>query len=144
MHEICELCREREFERLFRTLKIWQRLSLLALNTRSIQRKLATYKVWYNRHRPHGSLGVLTPDEKASSCKAPQVQAIRAVEEVEPVFKIARDNLCDDPRLPILRIRVEFRRRAAGISQQSAGPLLFIIKNSGGGCPISVAGAYFM
>jgi len=63
--------------------------------------------------QPHGCLGVLTPDERASSCKAPEVQAIRAVEEVEPVFKIARENLCDDPRLPILRIRVEFRRRAA-------------------------------
>jgi len=78
-------------ERLFRTLKIWQRISLLAFNTRSIQRKLTTYRIWYNRRRPHGCLGVLTPDEKASSCKAPEVQAIRAAEEVEPVFKIARE-----------------------------------------------------
>ena len=100
-------------ERLFRTLKIWQRVSLLALNTRSIQKKLTSYRLWYNRHRPHGALGVLTPDEKAADCKPPETTAIRAVGEVEPLFRIRRENLRGDPRLPVMSIRLELHKRAA-------------------------------
>jgi len=78
-----------------------------------MQKKLIAYRTWYNRHRPHSSLGVLTPDEKASAWKPPATTAICATGDVEPLIKISRADLRGDPRLPVMTIRVELRKRAA-------------------------------
>ena len=77
-------------ERLFRTLKLWQRLSLMVLSTRSIQRRLDRYSVWYNRYRPHASLGLLTPDEAVTGRSLPEAIPIRWHGDVEPSFEVAR------------------------------------------------------
>jgi len=52
-------------------------------------------------------------DEKASACNTPATAAIRATGDVEPLIKINRADLRGDPRLPVMTIRVELRKRAA-------------------------------
>ena len=100
-------------ERLFRTLKLWQRLSLMVLSNRSIQRRLDRYSVWYNRYRPHASLGLLTPDEAVARRRAPEAIPIRWCGDVEPSFEVAREHLDDDPHLPIIKIDAELQPRFA-------------------------------
>ena len=100
-------------ERLFRTLKLWQRLSLMVLSTRSIQRRLDRYRVWYNRYRPHASLGILTPDEAVTGRRVPEAVPIRWCGDVEPSFEVVREHLGGDPHLPIIKIDAELRPRLA-------------------------------
>ena len=100
-------------ERLFRTLKLWQRLSLMVLSTRSIQRRLDRYRVWYTQYRQHASLGILTPDEAVSGRSLPEAIPIRWCGDIEPSFDVAREHLGDDPHLPIIKIDAELRPRLA-------------------------------
>ena len=80
-------------ERLFRTLKLWQRLSLWMLNPRGVQRKLHAYRTWYNHHRPHGALGVRTPEEAGSGTDPPTPIAFRHRGEMAPVIGVSRERL---------------------------------------------------
>lgn len=91
-------------ERAFRTLKLWQRLSLMVLSTHSIQRQLNMYRVWYNRHRPHTSLGILTPNEAVAGHRFSEAVPIHRRGEVDPSFQVTRDHLGDDPHLPVIKI----------------------------------------
>jgi len=50
-------------ERVFRTFREWFRLALLPLSEQAIQRRLDTWKIWYNTMCSHSSLGYLTPQE---------------------------------------------------------------------------------
>ncbi len=100
-------------ERVFRTLKLWQRLSLMVISTRSIQRQLNLYRMWYNRHRPHTSLGILTPSEAVAGHRFSEAIPVRWRGELEPSFKIARDYLGGDPHLPVIKIDAELRPRLA-------------------------------
>jgi len=52
-----------KIERFFRSLKFWQRGTLLVPSVRLIQKRLDAYRVWHNAHRPHAALGLLTPNE---------------------------------------------------------------------------------
>ena len=94
-------------------MKLWQRVALLALNLRSIQKKLTTYRTWYNRHRTHMALGLLTPDEAAAGCELAEPVAVRAAGEIEPSIQIERQNMRGAPRLPIMSIQVKLYRKAA-------------------------------
>lgn len=98
---------------MFRTLKLWQRLSLMALSTRSIQRQVNMYRVWYNRHRPHASLGILTPNEAVAGHYLPKAIPIRWRGCVEPSFKVTRKHLGGNPRLPVIKIDATFQPRLA-------------------------------
>lgn len=98
-------------EWIFRTLKLWQRLSLMVLPMRSIQRQLNLYRVWYNRHRPHTSFGILTPSEAVAGHRFSEAIPVHWRGEIEPSFKIVRDNLGDDPHLPVIKIDAAFRPR---------------------------------
>ena len=100
-------------ERVFRTLKLWQRLSLLALSTRSIQRQLNMYRYWYNRHRPHASLGILTPNEAVAGHCLPEAIPIHWRGCVDPSFKVTRENLGSNPHLPVIKIDAVLRPRLA-------------------------------
>ncbi len=100
-------------ERIFRTLKLWQRLSLMVLPTRSIQRQLNLYREWYNRHRPHTSLGILTPSEAGTGHRFSEAIPVRWRGEVEPSFKVDCDYLGGDPHLPVIKIDAAFRPRLA-------------------------------
>ncbi len=51
-------------ERFFRTLKNdCTRRILVSFRRGAVHRELALFMRWYNAHRPHGPLGVRTPDE---------------------------------------------------------------------------------
>lgn len=52
-----------KIERLFRTLKLWQRVAMLFLGVAHIQVALNRFAGWYNTQRTHQSLGGLTPEE---------------------------------------------------------------------------------
>lgn len=100
-------------ERVFQTLKLWQRLSLMVLSTRSIQRQLNLYRFWYNRHRPHTSLGILTPNEAVAGHRFSEAIPIRWQREVAPLFKVERQNLGNDPHLSVIKIDAALRPRLA-------------------------------
>ena len=85
----------------------------MVLPTRSIQRRLDRCRVWYNRYRPHASLGILTPDEAVAGRCLPEAIPIRWCGDIEPSFEIAREHLDDDPHLPIIKIDAELRPRLA-------------------------------
>ena len=93
-------------ERVFRTLKLWQRLSLWMLNSRGVQRKLHAYRTWYNHHRPHGALGVRTPEEAGRGTDPPTPIAFRHGGETEPVINLSREHFRGDPHMPLLHLRV--------------------------------------
>jgi hypothetical protein len=102
-----------KIERVFRTLKLWQRLVLLGLKPRTIHRKLDDYRLWYNGHRPHAALGILTPDEIVRGYKPPEPIPIRRRGEIEPVIRLERHHYGGDPHLPVIEIDVRLRRRPA-------------------------------
>lgn len=102
-----------KIERVFKTLKLWQRLILLPLNPRAVQRKLDSYQTWYNRHRTHSACGIQTPWEVMAGLDPPKPIPIRAVGDVEPSFKLRRENFDGDPRMPVIFIAVEFKRKQA-------------------------------
>jgi len=101
-----------KIERAFKTLKIWQRLTLLPLNPRAVQRKLDAYQNWYNRHRAHSALGIQTPWEVMAKVDPPKAIPIRAGGDVEPVIRLRRENFDGDSRMPVIHIRVELNRAA--------------------------------
>ncbi len=100
-------------ERIFRTLKLRQRLSLMVLSTRLIQRQLNLYRAWYNRHRPYTSLGILTPNEVVAGHSMPEAIPIRWRDNVIPSFKVTRNHLGNDPHLSVIKIDAAFRPRLA-------------------------------
>ena len=100
-------------ERVFRTLKLWQRLSLWMLNSRGVQRKLHAYRTWYNHHRPHGALGVRTPEEAGRGTDPPTPIAFRHGGETEPVINLSREHFRGDPHMPLLHLRLTTTKRAA-------------------------------
>jgi len=102
-----------KIERVFRTLKLWQRLSLMTLSTRSIQRQLNMYRVWYNRYRPHASLGILTPTEVVAGHRFSEAIPVQWRGNMDPSFKVIRQNLRGDPYLPIIKTDAVFRPRLA-------------------------------
>lgn len=93
-------------ERFFRTLKLWQRLTLFAWRREWIQKKLDTFRVWYNTERPMWTLGGRTPGETWAGKSPPEAVPFRATDPGEPVFQILRHRYRGDPRLPVIEVRV--------------------------------------
>ena len=102
-----------KIERFFRSLKFWQRRTLLVPNVRSIQNRLDAYRVWHNAHRPHAALVLQTPNEAEWSIKVPEPTAIRQRGDVEPAIQVTRQSVRGDPRLFYLNIDMELRKRFA-------------------------------
>jgi len=70
-------------------------------------------RVWFNRHRPHSMLGGRTPEEAWSGVERHgDPQWVLARGEAEPAIRIERGHVRDDPRLPVIDIRVTLRRAA--------------------------------
>ena len=101
-----------KIERLFRTFKLWQRVSLIMLGDRARQRQLEGFRVWYNCHRPHSRLGGRTPREMWSGVKVKEPRLVLARGEVEPRIRIKRNHVRGDPRLPVIEIDVALRHAA--------------------------------
>ncbi len=97
-------------ERFFRTLKLWQRLILLALCVVNIQRRLDSFAAWYNTCRPHSALGSRTPEEAHRGKTLPKPVAYRTRDGPNIQIQIARRKYRGEARLPIVEIKL---RKAA-------------------------------
>jgi hypothetical protein len=85
------------------------RLVLTGLSPRSIQRRLDTYRHWYNECRPHSALGGRTPEEAWRDLRLPPPVALRARDPLKFTLEVRRRCCRSDPLLPIIHIT----RRAA-------------------------------
>jgi hypothetical protein len=97
-------------ERFWKTLKLWQRLTLFAWKTEWIQRKLDAFRDWYNTERPMWCVGGRTPEETWAGKCLPETVPFRATDPIEPVFLVARHHALGDPRLPVIEIQLTRRR----------------------------------
>ncbi|MEM1108874.1 MAG: integrase core domain-containing protein [Planctomycetota bacterium] len=93
-------------ERLFKTLRIWLRPTLLPNSVPSIQTQLDNFQKWYNQHRPHSAHGCLTPDEVWHGELPPEPIPIRSRDFSQPKICIQRRSCRGDPALPIVDIRL--------------------------------------
>lgn len=100
-------------ERLFWSLKRWWRVSLLVPNMKSIQRRLDAYTTWHNVHRPHASLGSLTPSEASLGMCTAETARYTKGGELEPEIKVRRQHVRGDPRLLYPVIEVTPKKRSA-------------------------------
>ena len=99
-------------ERLFRTLRIWLRITVVPIGARPLQHRLDDYRTWYNQHRPHASLAGRTPDEAWERIELPTPIPIRATDLDAIVIQVRRQSYRGDRALPIITIRVN-RKEAA-------------------------------
>ena len=99
-------------ERLFRTLRLWQRFTLMPLTTSGIQHRLDRFCDWHNTLRPHQALGHLTPEEAWSGSKLPAPIPIRAADQFHAFADVRRVNYRGDPRLPVPQISIALRPAA--------------------------------
>ena len=97
-------------ERFFRSLKLWQRLTLMSATVCGIQRRLDSFMTWYNTHRPHSALGIRMPQEAFAGRKLPKPVPIRARDGPNIQIEIIRRNYRDEARLPMIDIQL---RKAA-------------------------------
>jgi hypothetical protein len=84
-------------ERFFRTLKNdCTRRILVSFRRVEVRRELGHFMRWYNHHRPHGPLGVRTPDEVygglAPACERPRLE-LRS--------RWPRRSKCASPQAPV-------------------------------------------
>jgi putative transposase len=99
-----------KIERFFRSLKLWQRPTLMVATAGGIQRRLDSFAAWYNTCRPHSALGFRTPEEAYGGKTLPNPIAYRTRDEPTVKIQVARRRFRDDPHLPVPEISV---RRAA-------------------------------
>jgi len=99
-----------KIERFFRSLKLWQRLTLMVATAGGIQRRLNSFAAWYNTCRPHSALGFRTPEEAYGGKTLPNPIAYRTRDGPTVKIQVARRRFRDDPHLPVPEITV---RRAA-------------------------------
>lgn len=100
-------------ERIFRTVKSWQRRTWMAPRCQSVQTRLDAFQLWYNEFRPHAGLDGCTPAEKvrAASHSVPVRYAQKG--GVIPEIRVNRQSIRGDPRLYKLVIQIRERRIAA-------------------------------
>lgn len=79
-----------KIERFFRSLKFWQRGTLLVPSVRLIQKRLDAYREWHNAHRPHAALELQTPNEAEWSIEVAEPTVIRQRGGAEPTIRVTR------------------------------------------------------
>ena len=99
-------CFNGKVERFFRTFRLWQRIALLPIGVRRMQRRLDHYRDWYNGQRPHQALGGLTPDEAWLGESLPEPIPFRTVGPCKPVITVERVPCRCDPGLASVRIKL--------------------------------------
>ncbi|MCK6474945.1 MAG: integrase core domain-containing protein, partial [Planctomycetes bacterium] len=67
-------------ERFFKTMKLWQRVTLIFASLVDVQKKLDIYRTWFNEERIHQGIGGLTPEEAWSGTKRPAPKAFLAAD----------------------------------------------------------------
>ncbi|MFH1022676.1 MAG: DDE-type integrase/transposase/recombinase [Planctomycetota bacterium] len=100
-------------ERFFRTFWIWGGRILPLLNEHAFQRKLDTYRDWYNTQRPQAGLGGRTPEGVWNGVLLSDPTPIRERDLVKPAIAIIRHRFRGDPRLPVLDITIQREERIA-------------------------------
>jgi len=101
-----------KIERFFRTLRVWWRVVLPSLRLTTLQGKLDTFAYWYN-HRPHASLGGLTPMEAWNGETLPETVAFLTKDAVKPKITVRRTPCRGDPWLPTIDIKVRWHASRA-------------------------------
>ena len=100
-------CFKGKIERFFRTLRIWQRSTWLLPNHQNLQKRLASFQLWYNQKRYHQSLDGLTPDEAWDGFEPEEPIPIRSADwPSHPHIHIQRSRFKDDAHLPVIKIIV--------------------------------------
>ena len=97
-------------ERFFKTLRVWQRLTLFAWKLDWIQRKLDVYRAWFNGKRPVWILRGRTPDEVYAGKDLPEAEHCRVGDPMITNVSVKRNHFGGDHHLPNLEIR--WTRRA--------------------------------
>jgi transposase InsO family protein len=98
-------------ERLFRTLKAWQKLKLLFMSERSIQKKLDVFRKWYDTERPMYVLGMKTPEETWNGTVLDEPVLTPERDPIKPAICVTKKSFEGDPLLPVFRIDVVGLRR---------------------------------
>ncbi len=101
-----------KIERLFKSFRGWWRFVLPTLTASGLQRKLDSFKEWYNTHRVHAALGGRTSNEAAGQTEAPTPIPIHQRDHRIADIQITRRPCRGDPRLPIIDIALLLRRAA--------------------------------
>jgi putative transposase len=79
-----------KLERVFRTFRIWWRMVLVAVCGRAMQRRLDSYRFWYNAHRPHSALGGRTPEEAWMGQRLAEAIPLRALDAAKAWIEVRR------------------------------------------------------
>jgi hypothetical protein len=93
-----------KLERAFRTFRIWWRLVLVGTTLRNLQRRVDSYRLWYNQERPHSAVGGRTPEDAWAGKRLPQAIPIRACDPSKLSMDLHRWHCRCDPWLPVMRI----------------------------------------
>jgi hypothetical protein len=113
------LCRVRspamngKVERFFRTFKIWLVATLKPRDMKAFQRRLNSYRDWYNQVRSHASLGGLTPQEKWDGVRLPEPIPIRQADPIDATAAVTRKAFAGDTRLMVVDVDVGITLRKA-------------------------------
>jgi hypothetical protein len=99
--------------RFFKTLRLWERLTLFARRVEWIQRRLDAYREWYSTVRQMWGLEGRTPQETWEGKPAPDPIPFR-VHDPQPAIRVRRNAFHGDRRLVVIEIDVGFRLRPAG------------------------------
>jgi transposase InsO family protein len=92
-------------ERFFKTLRVWQRLTLFAWKLDWIQRRLDVFRDWYNGQRAMWIHMGRTPDEVYRSTSRPESLPARRCDPQIAFCCVRRVNVGGDHHLPMLDIR---------------------------------------
>jgi hypothetical protein len=95
---------KRKAERVIKTFKLWQRLTLFAWKLDWIQRKLDVYRAWYNGFRPMFILGGRTPDEVYKGKEITRAEPCGNYDPAIEISSVKRLHHDGDPHLPVLEI----------------------------------------
>jgi hypothetical protein len=99
-------------ERFFRTLKLWQRMTLILCTETGIQKHLERFRGYYNAERVHQGIVGMTPNEKWEAMVRPERRKYLA-RDPEPVeLRVIRKNYEGDLFLPTASIAPIGRRAA--------------------------------
>lgn len=95
-----------KIERLFRTMKQWQRLTMMLVGIKCVQKQLDQFRGWYNNERCHQALALRTPDEAWNGTVRPKPTRFLSNSTRQPEIRVRRTNHCGDPNLPVFSIHV--------------------------------------
>lgn len=95
-------------ERLFRTLKLFQRLAFIPLGIERVQARLDSFRSWYNEHRVHQAIDGRRPEQVWRVDALLPRRKILSRNPHKPTIDVRREHHDDDPFLPYAFIDVRW------------------------------------